>query len=56
MKTHMSKAVKHDEYSWVGSQEGFVDEIRIYKIRHMVLGRFGGNSSSHWPKKYAIRF
>ncbi|WP_368505174.1 protein phosphatase 2C domain-containing protein [Alkalihalophilus sp. As8PL] len=42
----MSKAVKNNDYCWVGSQKNFVDEINIHKISHMVLGRFGGNSSA----------
>ncbi|QED46300.1 protein phosphatase 2C domain-containing protein [Cytobacillus dafuensis] len=32
--------------SWVGSQEHFVDEINTKRIHHIVLGRFGGNSSA----------
>ncbi|QOY35395.1 protein phosphatase 2C domain-containing protein [Anaerobacillus isosaccharinicus] len=42
----MSKVAKDEIYSWVGSQEDFVDEINIHKIKHIVLGRFGGNSSA----------
>lgn len=42
----MSKVTKNNDYCWVGSQENFVDEINILKISHMVLGRFGGNSSA----------
>ncbi|HYK72344.1 MAG TPA: protein phosphatase 2C domain-containing protein [Pseudoneobacillus sp.] len=34
------------EYSWVGSQENFVDEINIHSINQIVLGRFGGNSAA----------
>jgi serine/threonine protein phosphatase PrpC len=34
------------ELSWVGSQKDFVDEINIESIAHVVLGRFGGNSSA----------
>ncbi|MDE5416065.1 protein phosphatase 2C domain-containing protein [Alkalihalobacillus sp. MEB203] len=33
-------------FSWVGSQETFVDEINIRHFEHVVLGRFGGNSSA----------
>ena len=32
-------------YSWVGSQRHYVDEINIQPIGHVLLGRFGGNSS-----------
>jgi len=42
----MSKFAEHSDYCWVGSQENFVDEINIHKISHIVLGRFGGNSSA----------
>ncbi|ADU29488.1 protein phosphatase 2C domain-containing protein [Evansella cellulosilytica] len=42
----MSKVGKFSDYCWVGSQENFVDEINIKKISHIVLGRFGGNSSA----------
>ncbi|MFE8699722.1 protein phosphatase 2C domain-containing protein [Cytobacillus sp. FJAT-54145] len=42
----MSKVVKDQEYCWVGSQEHFVDEISIQEVSHVVVGRFGGNSSA----------
>lgn len=32
------------EYSWVGSEKHFVDEINVQSIGNVVLGRFGGNS------------
>ncbi|WP_226672135.1 protein phosphatase 2C domain-containing protein [Rossellomorea aquimaris] len=32
------------EFSWVGSQVDYVDEITIDHISHLTLGRFGGNS------------
>ncbi|MFS1515361.1 protein phosphatase 2C domain-containing protein [Bacillus sp. SCS-151] len=32
------------EFSWVGSQENFVDLITVNNIKHVSLGRFGGNS------------
>jgi hypothetical protein len=34
------------EFSWVGSQEAFVDTISIDQFGHVVVGRFGGNSNS----------
>jgi serine/threonine protein phosphatase PrpC len=35
-----------NEMSWVGSQTHFVDELDVKRIgHHVVLGRFGGNSS-----------
>ncbi|NRD79909.1 protein phosphatase 2C domain-containing protein [Bacillus sp. BRMEA1] len=35
------------EYFWVGSQKHFVDELNVMEFENnMVLGRFGGNSSS----------
>lgn len=33
-----------NEYSWIGSQANFVDEISIHNINHISIGRFGGNS------------
>jgi serine/threonine protein phosphatase PrpC len=42
----MSKIYSAYEYSWVGSTENYVDTINIHKINHIVLGRFGGNSSA----------
>jgi hypothetical protein len=38
--------MSRQEYSWVGSQENFVDQIDIHRINHIVLGRFGGNSAA----------
>ena len=34
------------EYSWVGSQENFVDHINTMSINQLSIGRFGGNSSA----------
>ncbi|WP_078382147.1 protein phosphatase 2C domain-containing protein [Sutcliffiella halmapala] len=34
------------EFSWVGSQESFVDRPIINRFNHMVVGRYGGNSSA----------
>ncbi|MBY0124285.1 protein phosphatase 2C domain-containing protein [Bacillus sp. S/N-304-OC-R1] len=34
------------EFSWVGSQENFVDNINIQRIGCIVLGRFGGNQTA----------
>lgn len=35
------------EYSWVGSQKHYVDEIDVQKVGHVLLGRFGGNSTAN---------
>jgi hypothetical protein len=34
------------EFSWVGSQEHFVDQLNVYHINEILIGRFGGNSSA----------
>ncbi|TQR19173.1 protein phosphatase 2C domain-containing protein [Psychrobacillus vulpis] len=34
------------EYSWVGSQDNYVDEVNIHAVQQVILGRFGGNSSA----------
>ncbi len=31
-------------FSWVGSQQNYVDEISIQQLSHVILGRYGGNS------------
>jgi len=31
-------------FSWVGSQQNFVDDINIQRFNHIILGRYGGNS------------
>ena len=33
-------------FSWVGSQQSFVDDISIEQFNHVILGRYGGNSSA----------
>ncbi|KGR74325.1 protein phosphatase 2C domain-containing protein [Ureibacillus manganicus] len=35
------------EYRWVGSEKHYVDEIDAQPIGHIVLGRFGGNSTTN---------
>ncbi|MGG0718144.1 protein phosphatase 2C domain-containing protein [Robertmurraya massiliosenegalensis] len=42
----MNKTDNTVEYTWIGSQENFIDEVNVYMISHMVLGRFGGNSTA----------
>lgn len=42
----MNKFDINIEHIWIGSQESFVDEVNVCKIDHIVLGRFGGNSSA----------
>lgn len=37
---------KEYEFSWVGSQITFVDNISVEQFCHVVVGRFGGNSSA----------
>lgn len=31
-------------FSWVGSQQSFVDDISVERFIHVILGRYGGNS------------
>lgn len=33
-------------FVWVGSQKGFVDHPSIHQLNHIIIGRYGGNSSS----------
>ena len=35
-----------NEFNWVGSEEHFVDRIHVHIADHVVIGRFGGNSSA----------
>ncbi|WP_216827410.1 protein phosphatase 2C domain-containing protein [Alkalihalobacterium elongatum] len=42
----MSKAIDVTDYYWVGSQKDYVDEINVYHIHDVVVGRFGGNSNA----------
>ncbi|MGA3599755.1 protein phosphatase 2C domain-containing protein [Lysinibacillus agricola] len=34
------------DFSWVGSQENFVDKVNIQHIDHIIVGRYGGNSNA----------
>lgn len=34
------------DFSWVGSQENFVDKPNILQLNHIVVGRYGGNSNA----------
>lgn len=38
------------EYSWVGSEEPYLDEIGIQHVGRMVLGRFGGDRTAGQDK------
>ncbi|WP_102275381.1 protein phosphatase 2C domain-containing protein [Cytobacillus massiliigabonensis] len=38
------------EFTWVGSQEHFVDKIDVQKIQQIIIGRFGGNSTAGQDK------
>jgi hypothetical protein len=37
-------AASISEFSWVGCESNFVDQLHIHTINHITLGRFGGNS------------
>ncbi|MFJ8261229.1 protein phosphatase 2C domain-containing protein [Rummeliibacillus sp. NPDC094406] len=34
------------DFSWVGSQENFVDKVIIQYLNHIIVGRYGGNSNA----------
>ncbi|MED3574624.1 protein phosphatase 2C domain-containing protein [Cytobacillus praedii] len=40
----MSSTIK--EFTWVGSQDHYVDKINVQRINHITIGRFGGNSAA----------
>ncbi|MFS0864748.1 protein phosphatase 2C domain-containing protein [Fredinandcohnia sp. 179-A 10B2 NHS] len=46
----MDNSKNSGEFSWVGSQKHFIDKPDIIQIRHIVLGRFGGNSKAGQSK------
>lgn len=35
-----------EEFSWVGSQENFVDQPNVLLLNHIAVGRYGGNSNA----------
>ena len=39
-----------ESFSWVGSRENFVDRPHVLTLNHLVVGRFGGNSSAGQSK------
>lgn len=39
-----------EEFDWVGSEEHFVDQLDVWKMRKIIVGRFGGNSSAGQTK------
>ncbi|MDV2884853.1 protein phosphatase 2C domain-containing protein [Alkalihalophilus pseudofirmus] len=39
-----------NEFSWVGSQEHFIDDPDILMLNHMVVGRYGGHSKAGQSK------
>ncbi|MBG9588340.1 protein phosphatase 2C domain-containing protein [Cytobacillus firmus] len=34
------------DFSWVGSQENFVDKPSVLQLNHILVGRYGGNSNA----------
>lgn len=34
------------DFSWVGSEENFVDQITIQQLNHIIVGRYGGSSNA----------
>lgn len=42
----MSNVLHKNEFSWVGSQSHYVDEIDVGQIQNVTVGRFGGNSTA----------
>lgn len=39
-----------EEFDWVGSEEHFVDQPDLWRMRKMTIGRFGGNSAAGQTK------
>jgi len=37
---------KSKDFSWIGSQENFVDNPSILQLNHILVGRYGGNSNA----------
>ncbi|MGE7693280.1 protein phosphatase 2C domain-containing protein [Lysinibacillus sp. NPDC094177] len=35
-----------EDFSWIGSQENFIDHPNLYQIKHVIVGRYGGNSDA----------
>lgn len=35
-----------EDFSWIGSQDNFVDHPNLYQINHVIVGRYGGNSDA----------
>ncbi|OCA84521.1 protein phosphatase [Bacillus sp. FJAT-27225] len=40
----------YEDFSWVGSQENFVDKPNVLQLNHIVVGRYGGNSNAGQDK------
>ncbi|PLR89086.1 protein phosphatase 2C domain-containing protein [Bacillus sp. T33-2] len=40
----MNKSIK--AFSWVGSQENFVDQLNVHQINRIMVGRYGGSSTA----------
>lgn len=38
------------EFNWVGRQDSFIDKPNIFPFYHMVIGRYGGNSTAGQSK------
>lgn len=38
------------QFSWIGSEHTYIDQMDILPLGHMVLGRFGGNSAAGQSK------
>ncbi|MGE7768804.1 protein phosphatase 2C domain-containing protein [Peribacillus sp. NPDC096540] len=44
--TQTSGTYKGEEFSWVGSQEDFIDNPNIQNLNQIIVGRYGGNSEA----------
>lgn len=40
----MSKSI--EDFSWIGSQDNFIDHPNVHQINHVIVGRYGGNSNA----------
>jgi len=40
----MNKSI--EDFSWIGSQDNFIDHPNVYQIKHVIVGRYGGNSDA----------
>ncbi|WP_185903526.1 hypothetical protein [Lysinibacillus sphaericus] len=40
-----------EDFSWIGSQDNFIDHPSLYQINHVIVGRYGNSDAGQYKNE-----